>query len=175
LATLSETPAKILELAQNWAHLDQKATTSDSPRYRFFLVVDDEVIDHLLQLPTPAEIKKGIPFIYSVKVYDARHNSPPEFSYDDEEEESDSDSDSNAEYPVGGIEDDFEGYFWCPATYLPELWFCDYQNDMEELLSTDDSWDATRRFVPSKVALKHNLPLIERRRELAAMKRTESS
>jgi hypothetical protein len=31
----SETPARILEVAQNWVHLDQKATASDSRRYRF--------------------------------------------------------------------------------------------------------------------------------------------
>jgi hypothetical protein len=170
----SKTPAKILELAQNWVHLDRKGTTSDSPRYRFFLVVDDEVIDHLLQLPIPAEHQRIVPFYYSVKVYDARHNSPSEFSDDDdddeeEEDESDSDSDSNPEYP------DYEGYFWCPATYLPELYFCDYQEGTEELITTDTSWDATRRFVPCMVATKHILPLSECRREPTAAERTGSS
>jgi hypothetical protein len=169
----SETPAKILEVAQNWVHLDRKATTSDGPRYRFFLVVDDEVIDHLLQLPMPAEPQRSVPWIYSVKVYDARHNSPSEFSDDDDEDdededESDSDSDSIPEYP------DYQGYFWCPAAYLPDLYFCDYLEGTEELISRDSSWDATRRFVPSMAVLKYALPLIERRREQPT-KGTESS
>jgi hypothetical protein len=148
--------------------LDRKATTSDSPRYRFFLVVDDQVIDHLLQLPMPAEHQRSVPWIYSVKVYDARHNSPSEFSDEDEDEdESDSDSDSIPEYP------DYQGHFWCPATYLPDLYFCDYQEGTEELISRDSSWDATRRFMPSMVVVKYALPLIERHRE--PTKGTESS
>jgi hypothetical protein len=76
----SETPDKILELTQQWVHLNRKATTGDSPRYRFFLVVDDEVIDQLLQLPMPARVTLNIPGLYSVKVYDACFNSLPEYS-----------------------------------------------------------------------------------------------
>lgn len=57
----SKTPGRILKLSQNWVHLDQKAKTGDSPRYRFFLVFDDEVIDHLLQLPAPENRKKTSP------------------------------------------------------------------------------------------------------------------
>lgn len=113
----SKTPSKILELAQHWIHFDRKATTRNSPRYRFFLVIDDEVIDHLLQLPMPASKKRIIPALYSVTVYDARHNSPPEFSGGESDSESDHDSDTGSEggeYPVG-VEDKFEGVFWCPA------------------------------------------------------------
>ena len=36
----SKDPDKILRLAQDWVHLNQKAKTGDSPRYRFFLVID---------------------------------------------------------------------------------------------------------------------------------------
>jgi hypothetical protein len=85
----SKTPNKILKLAQDWVHFDQKAKTKDSPRYRFFLVIDDEVIGNLLQLRIPANDKVSIPALYSIKVFDARVNSPPEFSGG----ESDSDSD----------------------------------------------------------------------------------
>jgi hypothetical protein len=166
----SETPAKILELAQNWVHLDRRAKAGDSPRYRFFLVIDDEVIDHLIQLPMPARIERNIPAVYSVKVYDARHNSPPEFSGGESESESESDSDADSEGVEEGhegcIEDSFEGWFWSPARHLAELWFCDYQTLFEELLSIDDSWGATQRFVPGKVALNYGLPLADRRREL---------
>lgn len=138
----SETPSKILELAQHWVHFDRKATTGDSPRYRFFLVIDDEVIDHLLQLPMPASRKRSTPAIYSVKVYDARHNSPPEFSGGESESESDHDSDTDSseggEYPKG-IEDKFEGFFWCSARYLAELWFCEHDLPFEEIACTDES------------------------------------
>jgi hypothetical protein len=164
----SETPAKILELAKDWVHLDQKATTSDGPRYRFFLVVDDEVIEHLLRLPMPAEHQRSVPWIYSVKVYDARHGPLSEFSDDgheddNDEDESDSDSASLFEYP------DYQGYFWCPAAYLPNLYFCgDYLEGTEELISRDSSWDATRRFVPSMVVTKYALPIIEYRRDSAS-------
>ena len=40
--------SQLLTLHQEWVHLHLKAVTGDSPRYRFFLVVDDEVLDHLL-------------------------------------------------------------------------------------------------------------------------------
>jgi hypothetical protein len=91
--------------------LDRKAKTGDSPRYRFFLVINDEVIDHLIQLPMPARIERNIPAVYSVKVYDARHNSPPEFSGGESESESDSDADSEGveEGHEECIEDSFEG------------------------------------------------------------------
>jgi hypothetical protein len=67
----SADPAKILELAQDWVHYDRKAQTRDSPRYRFCLVIDDEVIDHLLQLPMPPSKEMDIPGIYSVKAFQA--------------------------------------------------------------------------------------------------------
>lgn len=153
----SKDPDKILRLAQDWVHLNQKAKTGDSPRYRFFLVIDDEVIDHLLRLPMPATIEFTVPMVYSVKVYDARVDSPPEFSGG----ESDSDSDAASEDPDW---EGFEGWFWSPASYLTELWFCDYDSG-EELLTFDDSWDGKRRYVPGKVAINY-LPLPERFKEI---------
>lgn len=147
----SETPAKILKLAQDWVHLDKKARTKDSPRYRFFLVFDDEVIDHLLQLPKPADHKVSIPAVYSIKVFDARSNSPAEFSG---AEDSDSDADDE------DMTDDysgFEGWFWTPASLLAQLWCCDYQSD-EELTTTDESWEKLR-FVYGKAMWRYTLPL----------------
>lgn len=144
----SETPAKVLKLAQDWVHFDKKAKTKDSPRYRFFLVFDDEVIDHLLQLPKPADHKASIPAVYSVKVFDARFNSPAEFSGAE-------DSDSDAE----DVTDDFfgfEGWFWTPASLLAQLWFCDYQSD-EELITTDDFWEKLR-LVYGKAMWRYTLP-----------------
>lgn len=155
----SENPSKILELAQHWVHFDRKATTGDSPRYRFFLVIDNEVVDHLLQLPMPASRKRTIPGLYSVKVFDARHNSPPEFSGGESESESDHDSDTDLEGGESpfGVEDKFEGFFWSPANHLAEIWFCEHDLPFEEIVSTDESWNATLRFVHSKAAREFDL------------------
>jgi hypothetical protein len=168
----SETPAKILELAQNWVHLDRKATTGDSPRYRFFLVIDDEVIDHLIRLPMPASASSllNIPAVYSVKVYDAQHNSPVEFSGGESDSESDADSEGVEYSYEDWIVETFEGWFWSPVSHLAELWFCEYQTPFEELLTTDNSWGATQRLVPGTFASYHILPLSERRLELYASK-----
>jgi hypothetical protein len=153
----SEHPDKILKLAQDWVHLDRKATTGDSPRYRFFLVIDDEVIDQLLQLPMPARVTLNVPALYSVKVFDARFNSPPEFSGG--ESDSDSEADSEADSEGEEFHEDFEGYFWSPARRLADLWFGGHDLPWEELLHWDDSWDGKSRFVPSKAALGFPLPM----------------
>lgn len=153
----SENPDRILKLVQDWVHVNRKASTRDSPRYRFFLVIDDEVIDHLLRLPVPARLEFNVPTVYSIKVYDARINSPPEFFGG----ESDSDSDADSEDPDW---EDFEGWFWSPASYLTELWFCDHHSG-EELLNFDYSWGQKKRFIPSKVGINY-LPLNEALDEL---------
>lgn len=149
-------PAKILTLAQDWVHSERKATTRDSPRYRFFLYVDDEVIANLLQLPMPPTKRKSVPTVYSVKVLDARFtSSPPEFS-GGEDSDSEASEDDQAD-------DGFEGWFWASANYLAYMWFCEHHSD-EELLSVDTSWDGTERFVLSKAALNYGLPLLGGRR-----------
>jgi hypothetical protein len=144
----SSDPAKILELAQNWVHHDCKAQTRDSPRYRFCLVIDDEVIDHLLHLPLPPSKEKDIPGIYSVKVFDIRHDSDFSCSETSDDDESDRES-------IPGIEDFFDGCFWSPVHYLPQLWFCDYQ---EDIFHPDYSWDGKLRFIPGMVAIQYGLP-----------------
>ena len=151
LEGVSADPAKILELAQDWVHHDRKAQTQDSPRYRFCLVIDDEVIDHLLQLPLPPSKEMDIPGIYSVKVFDIRHDS--DFSCS--ETSDDDESDSSGRESIPGIEDFFEGYFWSPVHYLPQLWFCDYQ---EDIFHPDYSWDGKLRFIPGMVAIQYGLP-----------------
>lgn len=152
-----ETPSKILKLAQDWVR-SCEARTGDSPRYRFFLVFDDEVINHLLQLPIPVDDKASVPAVYSVKVYDARFNSPSEVSdggcdsEDDDEDEDDYEDED---------EDGFEGWFWTSAALLARLWFCGYQAG-DELVTIDHSWDATKRFVHTKAAIDYGLPLLAR-------------
>ena len=135
----SKEPDKILKLPQDWIHLDRKATTGDSPRYLFFLVVEDEVIDQLLQLPMPARSTLDLPGLYSVKVYDARFNSLPEYSGGKSESDSDSEADSEADSEGEPFHEDFEGYFWSPARKLADLWFCGHDLPWEEILHWDDS------------------------------------
>jgi hypothetical protein len=126
---------------QDWVHLDRKATTGDSPRFRFFLVVDDEVIDQLLQLPTPTRRTLDLLVLYSVKVYDARFNSPSDHSGGESGSDSDSETNSEADSEGESFHEDFEGYFWSPARKLADLWFCGHDLPWEELLHWDDSWD----------------------------------
>jgi hypothetical protein len=89
---------------RNRTHRDQQAGTKANPCYRFFLVIDDEVITHLFQLSVPADCKLSISAVYSIKVYDARVNSPREFSGGE------SDSDTDEEYEDSAYEG-FEGWF----------------------------------------------------------------
>lgn len=115
------------------------------------MVLDDEVIDHLLQLPKPADHKASISAVYSIKLFDARFNSPAQFSGAE-------DSDSDAEEEE--MTDDYfgsEGWFWTPAALLAQIWFSDYQSD-EELTTTDESWDKLR-FVYGKTMWRYTLPL----------------
>jgi hypothetical protein len=80
--------------------------------YRYFLVVDDEVFSHLLQLPMPAEPEESIPAAYSIKIYDAWSNMTPEFYG----------RVPDAEEDTGMCKDDeleaYEGWFW-PTGYPP--------------------------------------------------------
>lgn len=76
------TPDKILKLTQDWVHHGQKARTGDSPHYCFFLVIDNEVIEQLLQLQA-SELSSGrsLAAAYLIKVFDTRHDSPTELSH----------------------------------------------------------------------------------------------
>lgn len=102
----------------------------------------------------PARVTLNVPRLYSVKVYDARFNFPPEHSGG----ESGSDSDANSEGER--FHEDFEGFFWSPVRRLADLWFCEYDLPWEELLSWDDFWDGKAQFVLSKAAL--GFPLLVR-------------
>jgi hypothetical protein len=95
---------RFFAITQDWIHRDQQAGTKANPCYRFFLVIDDEVITHLFQLSVPADCKLSISAVYSIKVYDARVNSPREFSGGESE------SDTDEEYEDSAYEG-FEGWF----------------------------------------------------------------
>lgn len=134
-------PAKITKLAQDWVHSRPGAKVYHSPQYRYFIVVDEEVIEHLLRLPMPPAYERSVPAIYSVKLYDA------EFGLDDayfgDEESSDEDEDDGM---CSEEDDDYRGWFWIPASALVWLWFGE-GNEAEamEIYCFNDYWNGERR------------------------------
>lgn len=143
----------LLKLHQEWVHLGQEAVTADSPCYRFFLAVDDEVLEHLLKLseqPDEWIPPAHIPDVYSIKVYDARHNSPTEFSDWDHSDSEGDDELSEYENP-SEVMFGFEGW-WASASKLAYLWLREYDHDNDELVTIDYSWGGVKRFIHSESA-----------------------
>lgn len=129
----SASPEKLLKLHQDWVHTNPGARITDSSYYRHFLVIDDEVINHLLQLPMPAEYEHTIPTMYAVKLFDAWSNVPWDL-YDCDpvnEPEEDAEDEDLADY---------EGWFWMSAFELVHFWFCEEKAAVEELSVVDDCW-----------------------------------
>lgn len=116
-------------------------------RFRYFIVIDDELIEHLLQLPMPANRDVSIPAAYSVKVFDSTFGLPDK--YFDGESDSDDDNDM-LEEDNGG----YEGCSWASARRLLYLCFVGSEEAaQEELCSGDDSWNGEARFVHSGTKL----------------------
>lgn len=151
----------LLTLHQEWVHLERKAIAADSPHYRFFLVIDDDVLNHLLNLSEkPGKWSCGVdahlPDVYSIKVYDARHNPPTQFSdWDDSDSEADEDYINEYENPTQ-VMYGFEGWWWASASKLGYLWFKQHYHD-EELVTINCSWDGVKRFVHSDSAYRYGL------------------
>jgi hypothetical protein len=145
----SKSPEKMLKLHQDWVHSHPGAKVTDYSFYRYFLVVDDEVINHLLQLPMPAKYEKTIPASYAIKLFDAWFNIGSEIYGDDDMElESDEDEDmSEEEEKMTKAEDfiDVEGWFWVGVFNLVSFWMCEDNAAVEELSTSDKSWGGKRR------------------------------
>jgi len=148
-------PAQITKLAQDWVHSHSGAKVYHSPQYRYFINVDDEVIQHLLRLPMPPAYESGIPAVYSVKVYDA------EFGLDDayfgDEESSDEDEDDGM---CPEEDDGYRGWFWTSASGLVWLWFGE-GNEAEavEIYCWNSSWNGERRPMHTTTAITRMLRL----------------
>lgn len=110
--------SSIQQLAKDWIAA-RGARISESARYRFFLVIDDEVVRHLLQFPTPVLEYPDEWQSYSVEVLDVEY---------------DADTDKTSWRP-GGPE--FEGWFWAGAWRLTVLAFMDYIRDGREVYCFD--------------------------------------
>jgi len=137
----SKSPAELLKLHQDWVHSHAGAKVTDHSKHRYFLVVDDEVINHLLQLPMPGEYEQSIPAAYSVKLYDAWSKPSSEFygRMPDPEEDAGMCRDEELEA--------YEGWFWMSAHNLASLWFCEDNAAVEELFTHDNSWGGQWRAV----------------------------
>ena len=137
---------KMLKLHQDWVHSHPSAKVTDHSFYRYFLVVDDEVINHLLQLPMPAKYEKTIPASYAIKLFDAWFSSGI-YGGDDMELESDEDEDMSEEEEMTKAEDfiDVEGWFWVGVFNLVSFWMCEDNAAVEELSTSDKSWGGKRR------------------------------
>lgn len=142
----------LLKLHQEWVHLEREAVTADSPRYRFFLAVDDKVLEHLLNLseePQEWMPPAHTPDVDSIKVYDARHYSPTEFS-DWDHSDSGGDDELKEHEDPSEVMFGFEGWWWASASKLAYLWLREYDHDNEELVTIDYSWGGVKRFVHSE-------------------------
>jgi hypothetical protein len=154
-------PAKIRQLAQDWVHSHPGAKVTHSPRYRCFLVVDDEAVWHLLRLPMPVAYERSVPAMHSVKVFDAEFLLEDSYfneggeSFDDEDED-----DDDGSMCSGEVEGGYTGWFWIPATMLAWLWFHDGNEiNYDELICLDTSWDGERRFMHVGSSVYRQLPL----------------
>lgn len=144
----SESPERMLKLHQDWVHSHPDAKVPDHSFYRYFLVVDDEVINHLLQLPMPAKYERTIPAAYAIKLFDAWFNIDWDFYGENSEPESEEDEDMSEEKEEMTRADDFindEGWFWIGVFHLVSFWMCEDNAAVEELSTSDKSWGNIRR------------------------------
>lgn len=138
----SETPARMHKVHQDWVHSHPGARVDDHSFYRYFLVIDDEVIDHLLHLPMPAnEEENSIASAYSVKLYDTWSQLGEEFYgyVPDPLEDEGMCKDEEMEA--------YEGWFWMSAYNMVAFWFAEDNAAVEELFKNDDSWGGEWRLV----------------------------
>lgn len=111
--------SRIRQLAKDWIE-ERGAEMSESPRYRFFIIFDDEVVQNLLQFPTPIKDYPDEWQSYSVKVVDVEHE----------------DQGDQVSKPPGRAQ--YEGWFWTAAWKLQTLAFMDYIRDGSEIYCFDE-------------------------------------
>jgi hypothetical protein len=137
-------PAKVLEVARDWVASIPNVTLVSTSRHRYCIVIDDKVMEHLLQLPMPAVLRRDIPSVYSVKVYDLTFGVPDTYygAPSDSDDDDDDGTMSDEDY------DGCEGWFWVPAHLLLHLWFVDgTEAGLEELYRGGVSMDGEVQLV----------------------------
>jgi hypothetical protein len=115
-------PEKITGLAREWFKTLQYdgIRVCHSSQFRYPLVVDEEVVRNLLQLPMPAEYEDGEAATYTIKVCDLHVDEEEEEEEEDPEEDMPSDDDEMWSEPE---DDGYRSWFWISADYLAWLWF----------------------------------------------------
>lgn len=130
-------PARLNELHHEWLE-SRGGKTMQNCRNRYFLILDEEVIDNLLFLPPPdGHISPTI----CMKVFDAEFGLPSSYFGNEFEGLEDSDDDEDEE-GYSSDEDDYEGWFWTRAESLKDIWFQDSQKERHFEVST---WDEESR------------------------------
>lgn len=104
----------VKRLAKEWIN-SRGASIAESSRYRFFLIIDEEVVRNLLEYPMPATKPPRRWQWYSVKVLDVEFRR------------SLLDHDQN-----------YEGWAWAAASRLLQAWFLCCDMDALEVYTCDD-------------------------------------
>lgn len=116
--------AQVHDLINEW--MDSKGVkTMDCPRYRFYIIVDEEVMQSLLNHPSPA-VGFDADLPDGVKVLDAAYGKPDSyFGVEAEGDKGDEDDkEDEDEHSVSDEKDpDYEGWYWAALRDLPELYF----------------------------------------------------
>lgn len=106
--------AKIKALAKTWIE-SCGASVAESSCYRFFLIIDEEVVRNLLQYPMPATLPPRRWQWYSVKVLDIEFRRS-----------------------LLDHEQNYEGWAWAAASRLLQAWFLCRDMDALEVYTCDD-------------------------------------
>lgn len=106
--------SKIKGLAKTWI-TSRGAGVAESSRYRFFLIIDEEVVRNLLQYPMPATLPPRRWQWYSIKFLDIEFRKS-----------------------LLDHEQNYEGWAWAAASRLLQAWFLCRDMDALEVYTCDD-------------------------------------
>lgn len=120
-------PAQLQPTFKRWVHASG-ARASESSRYRFFIIMDSEVIQKLLQVSLPLGEDFEDWEMYSVKVFDAEFN-PRQMRLRNPE--------LYSAKLVAPLTRD-EGWFWAAGWRLGYLFFQECAEDRESVRTFDD-------------------------------------
>ncbi|KAM0715204.1 hypothetical protein Q7P37_009669 [Cladosporium fusiforme] len=117
--------------------------TQDSPRIRFFIILDDEVVANLLARPWSTDAPYVRHRHHGVKIFDAEYGLSSLYLNGVESESSDDDDDDDE--PGDDECDDFEdedawdeGWFWAHLDELLDVWCEDKVKGGNEVYTTDE-------------------------------------
>jgi hypothetical protein len=131
-------PARLNELHHEWLK-SRSGKTMQNCRNRYFIILDEEVINNLLFLPPPGvRISPTI----GMKVFDAEFRLPSSYFGSGDADEEDSDDDEEDEEVDSSEGDNYEGWFFTRAEKLKDIWFDDLQKERHDEVY---NWDEESR------------------------------